>query len=101
MLRARQRLERAKALLRADYERHVGFVKAAAADGALVAARLLYYPFMRAEYRSERTFELGLAERLRAAKVAAFSVGAAAAAAAGAGADERISYTQIMSENSL
>lgn len=50
------------------------YVKNAAADGVLIAARLLYYPFMKTEFKTEELFEIGLTENLRTEKITAFSI---------------------------
>lgn len=49
-------------------------MKNAPADGALIAARLLYYPFMKTEFKTEHLFEIGLSENLRTEKITAFSI---------------------------
>ena len=53
ILKLKESLLKCKNQLKYDYQRNVEYVKNAPADGALIAARLLYYPFMKTEFRTE------------------------------------------------
>lgn len=74
ILKLKDELLRIKNMLRYDYERHVQYIKNASADGTIIAARLLYYPFMKTEYKNEHMFEVGLTEHLRSEKITDFSI---------------------------
>lgn len=43
-------------------------------DGSLIAARLLYYPYMKQDFKQETLFEIGLAEVLASEKITTFSI---------------------------
>ena len=54
--------------------RNVEQIKNAPVDGPLIAARLLYYPFMKQDFKQETLFEIELSEVLRTERIMTFSM---------------------------
>ena len=54
--------------------RNVEQIKNAPVDGPLIAARLLYYPFMKQDFKQETLFEIELSEILRMERIGNFSM---------------------------
>ena len=74
ILRCKDALTKAKEYLRHEYMRNVEQIKNAPVDGPLIAARLLYYPFMKQDFKQETLFEIELSEILRMERIGNFSM---------------------------
>lgn len=73
-MRCKDALTKAKEYLRHEYMRNVEQIKNAPVDGPLIAARLLYYPFMKQDFKQETLFEIELSEVLRTERIMTFSM---------------------------
>ncbi|CAL5995741.1 Conserved_hypothetical protein [Hexamita inflata] len=74
VLNIKQTLQQTKESIKWDYIRNVEYIKNAIVDGVMIAARVVYYPFIKQDYKSETLFEIGLSEMLRIEKITNFSI---------------------------